>query len=240
MVYSDTTTKQGLVQDCEMIVFGAYGDISGNADRLFDFTARMNRATDKITGLILSVDNKWQFDDTTYTDFPIGSTALVIGQSDYTLDVTHLIIEAVTILDSSNNSVVIYPIDIQDPSMVQYLQQPATPATGQPTRYDKKGGSLVLYPAPNYNKTLGLTVHYKRPSSYFAHTDTTKVPGIPSVYHRYISMEASLDYAISKRLPIKNDLAVSVKDITDMVQEHYQKRSKDEAKFIGAVTRSSR
>lgn len=240
MVFSDTTTKQGLIQDCEQLIFGNYGDITGNANRLYDFTARINRALDKVSGKIMSVDGRWQYDDTNYTDFPIGTTDLIANQADYTLSVTHLIIEKVVILDPSGNSLVIYPIDIQDPSIIQYLQQPPTPVTGQPIKYDKKGNSLILYPTPNYSSTGGLTVHFKRGPSYFAYTDTTKTPGIPSIYHRYISLEASLDYAISKQLPMKNDLAVLVGDQEDMVQEHYQKRSKDEPKFIRGLGTSSR
>lgn len=240
MVFSDTTTKQGLLQDCEQLVFGNYGDISNNSDRLYDFTARMNRSLDKVASKIMQVDGRWQWDDTNYTDFPVGSTDIISGQADYTLDVTHLIIEKVTILDSSGSSYVIYPIDIQDPVMFQYLQQPPTQATGQPTYYDKKGNSIILYPTPNYNATAGLTVHYKRPASYFAHTDTTKAPGIPSIFHRYVSLDASLDYAISKGLSVKNDIATLHADIENIIQEHYQKRSKDEPKFIRAINYSSR
>jgi hypothetical protein len=238
--FSDTAQKQGLVQDCEQLVFSNYGDITNYPDRLYDFTARMNRSLDKVASKIMQVDGRWQWDDTNYTDFPIGVTNIVNGQADYTLDVTHLIIEKVTILDSTGNSYIIYPIDIQDPVMAQYLQTPVIPPTGQPTYYDKKGGSIVLFPTPNYDATAGLTVHYKRPASYFTYTDTIKTPGIPSIFHRYVSLDASLDYAVSKRLSVKDDLAVLHKDMEDMIQEHYQKRSKDEPKFIRAINYSSR
>lgn len=240
MVFSDTLTKQGLVQDCEQLIFGNYGDISGNANRLYDFTARMNRALDKSAGLIMSVDGRWQYDDTNYTDFPIGSTTITSGQADYTLSTTHLIIEKVVILDPSGNSIILKPIDIQDPVAAVYLQQPLVPTTGQPIFYDKQGNSLILYPTPNYTYGNGLIVHYKRGPSYFTYTDSTKVPGIPSPYHRLISMTASLDYAVSKGLASKNDLAVLVKDMEEMIMEHYQKRSKDEAKFVTPIISSSR
>lgn len=240
MVFSDTSTKLGLVQDCEMNIFNNYGDISSNSNRLYDFTARMNRSLDKVAGLIMSVDNKWQYDDSNYTDFPIGRTDLVANQADYTMSVNFLIIEKVLILDPAGNSTIIYPIDITDPSMSWYLQQPASPGVGQPFRYDKTGNSIVLYPTPNYSATAGLIVHYKRPPSYFAYTDTTKTPGIPSIYHRYVSLDASLDYAISKNMAIKNDLAVLVKNMEDAIMEHYDKRPKDEQKIIRPVYSNSR
>lgn len=240
MVFSDTTTKQGLIQDCEQLVFGSYGTISGDANLLYNFTAKMNRSLDKVAGKILSVDGRWQFDDTNYTDFPIGSTNMVSGQGDYTLDVTHLIIEKVLIKDSAGNKHIIEPADITDPIVESYLEETTTAQTGQPIVYDKKGNSIVLYPTPNYNSTNGLIVHFKRPPSYFAYTDTTKTPGIPSIYHRYVSLDASIDYAVSKSLPVKNDWVTLLKEIEDMIMEHYQKRSKDESKFITPINYSSR
>jgi hypothetical protein len=240
MVYSDTSTKLGLVQDCEMNVFGNYGDISGNANRLYDFTARMNRSLDKVASKIMAVDGRWQWDDSNYTDFPIGQTDLVNGQADYTMSVDFLVIEKVQILDSEDNLVTLQPLDITDPISQQYLDAAATVTDSTPIYYDKKGSSLVLYPTVNYSKTNGLIVHHKRPPSYFAHTDTTKIPGIPSIFHRYVSLDASLDYAISHSMPVKNDLAVLVQTMEVQIEEHYQKRSKDEVRVARPRVNQSR
>jgi len=239
MVFSDTSTKLGIIQDCEQLVFGNYADISGNSERLYDFTARVNRAYDKIATLIMSVDGRWQFDDTNYTDFPIGSTALVSGQQDYSMDIEFMDVVKVIILDSAGNKVLLTPIDINDPLGRMYLTDMTT-GGGTPRFYDKTGRSLLLYPIPNYAIASGLTVHYRRKPSYFAYTDTTKAVGIPAIFHRYLSLEASKDYAVSKSLATKNDLAVLVKDMETSIEQFYSQRSKDEQKIIRTVTRSSR
>lgn len=239
MVFSDTSTKLGLIQDCEQLVFGNYADISGNANRLYDFTARLNRSYDKLATRIMGVDGRWQFDDTNYTDLPIGTTDLVSGQQDYSMDVEFMDVEKVQILDSAGNKKVLYPFDITDPLARPFLEQRAG-VGGIPTWYDKSGNSVFLYATPNYNSTGGLTVHYRRKPSYFAYTDTTKAVGVPAVFHRYLSLDASLDYAVSKQLAFKNDLAERLKEMEAQIDDFYSKRSKDEPKFIRRVYRSSR
>jgi hypothetical protein len=239
MTFNDTSTKLGLIQDCEMNLFGNYADISGSTNRLYDFTARINRAYDKVANLIMSSDGKWEWDDTNHTELPIGTTDLVSGQQNYTLDVEYITVSKVIIYDSAGNKHVLQPIDRTDPGAATYLTDPLT-ITGQPIWYDKMGVSLRLYPIPNYDYTGGLEVYFQRKASYFAYTDTTKNPGIPSIFHRLLSLEASLDYAISKQMPQKNDLAVQVKEMEDQIVEFYSKRSKDEAKYIYPAFRSSR
>lgn len=240
MVFSDTSTKLGLIQDCEQLLFGNYGEISSNTNRLYDFTARLNRSLDKAVSKILSVDGRWQFDDSNYTDLPIGSTDLVSGQSDYTLSVAHLDIIKVLAKDSAGNLRVIVPIDENDPIGIRYLNETTTQEVGIPQFYDKKGSSIFLYPAPNYASSGGLVVHFQRGPSYFAYTDTTKTPGFASIFHRYVSLDAALDYAISKQLPQAANLATLVKDMEQEMQDFLSKRSKDEPKIIRTVIRSSR
>ncbi len=239
MVFSDTVNKLGLIQDCEMNIFGNYGDISSNPDRLYDFTARLNRAYDKLATKIMSCDGRWQFDDTNYTDLPIGSTNIVSGQQDYSLSVEHMDIVRVVLTDSSGNKSVLRPIDITDPQGRRYITDTTTTG-GIPTQYDKFGGTLMLIPTPNFNRTLGLTIYYRRKPSYFVYGDTTKPVGVPGTFHRYLSLEASLDYAISKRLDMKKDLADQVAAMEATILEFFSMRNKDENKFIGAVITSSR
>jgi hypothetical protein len=161
----------------------------------------------------------------------------VANQQDYTLDVEYLDVEKVTALDNAGNIMILDPIDINDSISRAYL---TATVGGTPTHYDKTGGSIMLYPKPNYAKTSGLTVYYRRKPSYFTYTDTTKAPGVPAIYHRFLSLDASLDYAISKQLSQKNDLAVKVKEMEDRITETHSKRSKDETKQIIGTFRSSR
>lgn len=187
----------------------------------------------------MSVDGRWQFDDTNYTDLPIGQTNIVSGQKDYTLDVEFLDIVKVVATDSAGNKYVLDPFDINDPTGTLYLEQLST-STGTPTHYDKTGPMLNLYPTPNYSYTNGLTVHYRRKPSYFAYMDTTKAVGVPATFHRYLSLEATRDYAISKQLTNKNDIDVQVKEMVDTLEGWYSARSKDESKYLRGTRRSTR
>jgi hypothetical protein len=239
MVFKDTSTKLGLIEDCEQLVFGNYGDISGSTERMYDFTARINRAYDKLATLLMSVDGRWQFDDTNYTDLPIGKTALTSGQQDYAFDIEHLDVEKVLALDEAGNKYILKPFDIHDPIATPFLTEVST-AGGIPQYYDKKGPSMFLYPTPNYTKANGLIVHYRRKPVYFVYTDTTEAVGVPAIFHRYLSLEASLDYAVSKMLPVKNDLNTRVKEMEESIKEWYSKRSRDESLFIRPAYRTSR
>lgn len=239
MVFNDIATKQGLIQYCETKVFSNYGDITGNANRLYDFTARLNRAYDKVATLIMQADGRWQWDDTNYTDLPRGRRNLVSGQQDYTLDVEHLLIAKVIVYDQSGTKRVIYPIDISDQGARPYLTDTTTTG-GSPTSYDKMGTSILLYPFPNYNYTNGLEVYYQRKPSYFTYEDTTKSAGIPAIFHPLLAMEACLDYAIDKQKNLKNDLAFQVKAMEEDLLAWYAKRARDEQKFISPVNYSSR
>lgn len=241
MQFSDTTNKTGLIQDCEMTVFSQYGAISGDSDRLLDFTARLNRAYDKVATLIMSADGRWQWDDNNYTtELPIGSTDLVDGQKDYTFAVEHLRIIKVIIKDEAGNSNFIKPIDIHEPEAKLMYEQTATEVEGIPVMYDKLADIIRLYPTPNYDYTGGLTVHYQRPPSYFVSTDTTKSAGIPSIFDRYLSIAASADYAISRQLTNKNDLFNLSQRMEQDILDWYSKRSKDEQLTLRAKIRSSK
>lgn len=240
MIYSDITlATDGLIQDCEMSVFGNYGDITNSTDRKAEFNARINRAYDKAATLIMSADGRWQWDDTNYTTLPIGSTNLVSGQMDYGMDVEHLEVLKVVALTSSGVKKELTPYSITD-SMGTIEAENITTNGGIPTWYRKTGSSFVLYPTPNYDYTGGLIVYFQRKPSYFATTDTTKSPGIPYMYHRFLSLDASVDYALWKQLPIKNDADVKLKEMQDSLIDFYSKRSKDEPKFVRPIHRSSR
>lgn len=233
MQFSDTSTKNGLIQECEDLVFGNYGDISSNSDRLYQFTRLINEALNRVTSLILKSDGRWQFDDNNNTDFPIGTTSLVTTagseQQDYALDVTHLKILGVEVKNSDGDFYGLTPIDqvdIMDNSVTNFLSTP-----GKPQYYDKLGNSIFLYPPPlaaDVTASGGLKVRFQRPPSYFVYTDTTKVPGFNSLYHRLVALIASRDYAISKSMKVAKGISELATQAEEALIEDYTLRNKDE------------
>jgi len=232
--FSDTSSsKNGLIQECEFNVFGNYGTISGNADLLATFTRNLNNALNTVATLIMSSDGRWQWDDNNNTDFPIATTNLVttVGseQQDYAFDVEFLRVLRVEVKDVNGNWVLLSPIDqadIYNQSLTDFLK-----TAGLPQYYDKIGNSIFLYPKPLgtlVTATLGLKVYFQRPPSYFVIGDTTKVPGINSLFHRLLALYASWDYASLKTMANANALAEKVVIEKDALAEWYLLRNKDE------------
>ena len=229
-----------------MKLFGdnGYGQISGNTNRLYQFTARINRRQDRFIQLAFEADGRWQYDDTNNTDFPVATTNLVANQIDYAFGVDMMEIEKVAVLSSATNGIynIIYPIDISvtNPVTIAYVEN-NTNNVGVPTAYDKMANSIILQPTPTYSATNGIKVYFKRGANYFVYTDTTKVPGFAGILHEYLSAGASLDYAVDRNMVTQiNTLAPKVLAMEDAITSFFSKRSRDEQKIIKPVVKSSR
>jgi hypothetical protein len=181
----------------------------------------------------MTADGRWEFDDSNSSDYPIGTTDLgvIVGseQQSYTFDVTMLRIFRVEIMDNTGAWHKLTPIDqsdIYDQSLTDFLKTP-----GLPTYYDKQSDAIFLYPKPlgtSVTALQGLKVWFERPPSYFGIGDTTKVPGINSMYHRLVATIASRDYALFKQLSVAKGLSDLVQLGEDSLVENYVLRSKDE------------
>lgn len=231
MQFSNTTTQDGLIQDCEFVAFGdnGFGQVANNSNRLKAFTGLINRAMDKVTTLILSSDGRWEFDDTNYTDLPIGVATLVNGQQDYSLSVTHLRVLRVEIMDQNGDYYKIDPFDLQDitrQGMTEFMN-----GAGSPRFYDIQGGSIFLYPKPQTGYVTflaGIKIYFQRDSTYFTTADTTKEPGFAQMFHRLVSRWATYDYALARQLPIKKDLRDEITVLEQQLTDFYATRDPDD------------
>ena len=201
-----------------------------------DLLRRLNTAYEEVVALILGVDGLWQFDDTNYTDFPIGTTTLVNSQQDYTFAATHLEIEGVSVLDKDGIWKKLRPIDDKQLSVDPIEFQKTD---GLPTYYDKQGRSILLYPAPDNGVSVtlasGLKVFFKRTADLFTQTQVdaaSKEPGFASPFHVILAYKAALPYAQSykkDRVPmIINEINRLEKGIT----KHYGRREQDRRKIM--------
>lgn len=231
MVYNDTTNKLGIIQKCETTLFGddGYGQITGNANRLYQFAERINRAQDRLVFLLMTADGRWQYDDTNYTDYGIATTNIVSGQKDYTFNVSHLEIEKVLIYQGASvtSYKLIDPIDQNDPDATGYLENIST-NVGLPIRYDKRANSIFLDPTPNYNSTAGLKIYFKRGPSYFLYSDTTTVPGFASIFHGFLAIHASAHYALDRTMKNAGNLFELLAKEEKAIKEFYSQRNNDE------------
>lgn len=227
MTFSNTTNKDGVLQDCEFWLFASnYGQITNDTNLLNTFTSLSNRALDSVVTTIFESDDRWNFDDTTYTDYPIATTNLVTSQRDYVLSVSHLKVTRVEIKDNDGNWYKLNPIDLVDIGQArdEFMEQ-----DGTPRYYDKTANSVFLYPASDYDSEGGLRVYYQREPNYFLSTDTTKEPGFATILHRLIPLKACYDFAIANNLTDK--ITTLNNEITRKeleLKKFYGRRNKDE------------
>ena len=237
LTFNDTTTYRGIIQLIERELSFPRAHISGNTNRLLDFTAEVNLAWDNYLAIALTASGKWQFDDSNHTDHPIIKTNLISGRNDYpftTDENSNLILDIyrVAILESATDTdyVEINPIDQQSEKHNDLLTEVSS--SSAPYEYDKTGNTIFLSPTPNYNATNGLKVYINREASYFTTSDTTKKPGCPGLHHKYFALRPSLEYA--RRLSLKsfNRLAEEVMKMEEEIKVYYSKRAKDEKNIM--------
>lgn len=245
--FNKTDTLNGLVQGFEKEIGADIGYISGNTNRLKEFTAGVNQAFDDYVYLALKSSGKWQFDDSNQTDYPIIYANIVSGQQDYTFltdESGNLVLDIfkVSILNSATDTVYheLEPIDQQ--ATGQGYDEPwvESGVTGAPTGYDKTANGIIFDVTPNYNATNGLKVAINREASYFTYTDTTKKPGVPGLHHRYFYLKPALDYARRNNLANYNLIREEVvsfegdeeKGIIGSIERYFGRRARDERKII--------
>jgi hypothetical protein len=191
MVFNDSTTSQGIVQDTDFLC-----GTDRNTYPLAQIVRSSNRAMDKATAIIFKSNARFQWGDDNNTNLSVAQTDLMTGQNDYSLTVEQLVIEKIRIKDNGGGWITLKKLDITDPDMERLML--GTPANGTPVGYDLKDNSIIFYPTPNYTSALGVEIFTQRPSSYFTASDTTKAPGFASIFHRYVSLNNKFDYEFAK------------------------------------------
>lgn len=240
MQFSNTTDKSGILQDCEIGLFGdeGYGQITGDTNRLLQFTNRANRALDRLVYLAMTADERWEYDDNNYTDLPIAVTSLVSSQRDYQFALEHLEVEKVLIMRADGTWITLKPLS-ETPNQNTYYEN-NTGNTGTPTRYEKRGSTIFLDVVPNYSMTNGLKVYFTRGASYFASTDTTKVAGFASPFHKFIPLHMKAGYAIDRSMPIAKNLYDLLQTEEVAIRDFYSNRKKDEKPKLQIMYQNNR
>lgn len=258
MDFSDTSTKQGLVQDCDFLVTS-----DSTSYPLANKAASANRYLDEAVSIILASDGRWQWDDTNNTSEPIALGDLVANQQAYgitstiwsvggaadaALTTSLLTLNRVELKDEAGNWILLLPFDQKDltPPLNQiptgtlsagasltgttYSLTDLMKTPGTPIYYDKIGNSLYLYPKPSYSQADSLKLYFQRKSSYFASSDTTKRAGIAQHLHRFFSLGMAYDYAVAKMLNTNKitSLLNELNNYRAKIKEFYSIRKKDE------------
>lgn len=207
------------------------GYITDDATRKAQFTGRINLALDRALHLILKADGRWQFDDSNHTTYPILTGNLVAGQRDYSFTAdsdSNLILEIDRVFARVSTSDPYYelqPVDAQsDPEAKIYGYTDGQNTQGSPYTYDKTSTGIFLDPIPDANVTNGLKLYVSREGSYFSTSDTTKTPGFSGLYHDFIPLFASYDYAKANRLDVQETLKRDLLEMEKALSEAYARR----------------
>lgn len=242
--FSSTTNKNGIIQLIERNLGFTDGAISGDATLLAQFTGDVNLALDKVFSMIFEVGGTWQFDDSNQTDYPIIYTSLNSGQRDYsfTTDANgNLILDIykVSVANSSGVFTDIFPVDVES-KQAPVSYDDGLNVGGIPNTYDKLANGIFLDPIPNYTYANGLKVYINREGSYFTVADTTKKAGFKGLYHEYLALRPSFQYAYRKSLPVATKLESEMFKMEQAIMDAYKSQSHDEQKFIRPIKKSSR
>lgn len=196
-----------------------------------DMLILINNAYERVAGLVLKADDRWQWDDSNQQDLPIATTNITANQKDYTLASTHLTIDRVEVQDSNGTWRELNQIDQQQLkrgsqiSLSQYLA-----GSGSPLEYDIVGSSIFLYPTPSTSVTSGLKVYFTRGPVLFTSSDLstgTATPGFNSLFHDIIPLWVAYDFAISNGSNKAAALLQEIQRKEDELYRFYGQRNHD-------------
>lgn len=238
--FSDSVNKTGLYE-----LFQDLTKTNTTSYPIAKFTRDANNAFAEFIMLAIMAAQKWEFDDTNQTDYPIATMNITSGQGDYPFTTDNsttpnqiLDISRIELSDANGNWKVLEPFDQMDES--QALTQLAK-TTGIPRRYGKLANGIWLDPIPNFTLANAMKIYFGRTGVYFLSTDTTKKAGIPDHFHEYLAYRPAALYCEANLPSLAAGYFNFVNDIEQVkIPKWYFFRNKDERKNMKVKTESSR
>lgn len=222
MQFNPTDKSVSLVGDIDFLLFGDSATLNTDYS-LADRTRNMNVAWDEAVAELYKADPNHLWDDTTNTDFPIATTALVSGLDHYTMLDASLVVHRVRIKDTNGAWVTLVP------RLRREITDSELNSTGVPSKYYKLAEAIFPISVPNYGAAGGVELTFQRGGNHFVVADTTKSPGFNSQFHQILSIKAAKRYAIANGMSEKvNSLTEMENETNQKMVEHYQLRSPDE------------
>jgi len=241
MVYSATTTKDGILQMIEQTTGQGDASITGNVTQFAYFNNLINQWYRTLAYYAWKVDGNWKFDDANQTTLNTATTDLVDGQRDYTLSVTAMKIRQVEVMGTSGKYYTLQYMSERD-FRLKYEKEQETASV--PSNYRLVGNSVILYPAPKASDvtiTSGLRLTLDRDVVPFLVSDTTKVPGIAVHFHSVLyygpCFEWSTVKGISNVSTLCNRMLGNFSGLIEMFTDFYSRRNQDEVPVLSPVRR---
>ncbi len=231
-VYNTGSTENSLIHEAWDLV-----DADITSYPLARVFRRFNFALEKLVGIAINTDGVFEYDDTNYTNLPVGTGTLVEGQESYSFSSEYLKIKRVKVKDTDLQWRLLTQIDQSDLqaqglTIEEYfgLDSSGNAKKGFPTYYDILGDTIRLYPAPTSTSVTlaaGLKIDFVRTADLFTVADTTQEPGLPSMFHYLLPTWAALKYAQSYKKDRVNDLRIEWETGVKDFIKHFPKRNPD-------------
>lgn len=240
--FNDTTNRNGIIQHIEKNIGFNRNEISGNTNRLADFTADVNLAYGELLAFIFNVGGTWQWDDSNHTDYPIITTDLTSGQQDYSFtndENGNLILDIFKVLVKDVNGVYqeAIPVDRQSEADTEDF---SNNISGDSLYYDKTANGIFFKNVPNATRSAGIQLLVSREAVSFTTSDTTKKPGVDGRIHEYFALHPAYRYARTKGLPQTELLKRDLDNMMELTKKIYARRERDVRRRLVPNRESSR
>lgn len=249
MEFSNTTSKNGIIQNIESLCNLSDGGITGNTTLFYKITGYVNNAYNKVALAMLQADKRWKWDDFNNTDFPRGAATLVSGQKDYTLPAatasgnaaTLLGIHKIAVLDANSTpqEIVLKLTDRPEASLNNQYS-----SSGRPVVYKLVGNSVKMWPAPDAGISVtlasGLIVYFGRTPAQYTSSSTSVQPGFNGAYHELLQLDASAQYLLPTNAKLAGSYLVLYKNMLNELLDTLPNMNDDSQNKITMRRRSSR
>lgn len=226
MQFSDTSTKQGLLEDITFLLGVDTGKYS-TADR----TRNINERNKLVWQMIFESYGGAKFMDdnvsNTTTGVPYADQTVTSGTGLYAQPSGALTIEGVQLKTTSASP--FQPLaPLTHEEFMALGGDGHFSSNGIPTHYMWQGDVLRLLPTPNFTLASALRVHFGQGMTAFVAADTTATPGFASIFHRMLSIGAALDYALARGMSDKVAILSNLwNDYEARLRAFYSKRWMD-------------
>jgi hypothetical protein len=223
MQFSDTTNKQGLLQDCEFWTGFGDGVITGDATLKATFTRLMNVKNAEVQAeLQLLTGSSAGFEDTNYSDEQFSFFDIENGEHahQFLTDADGNTISDITgvLILPSATSTEFVKLDklTADTPKAEFVMSPNPSNVGIPSAYLEKNNTIYFDTVPNYEKAAGGKLFYRLVPSYFVPGDTTKKPGFAEGYHSILSVGGSLKWLLVNKPEATLLITAATRELADL------------------------
>ncbi len=217
MLFNPTDKSNSIIADIDFLLFGD-GSTLNTEYSLADRTRNINISLDEVVTELFKADPNFMWDDTTNPDFPIAT--IETDKDHVTLPDESLVIHRVRIKVNGE-------LQTLAPTTRRELSDSELNASGTPSKYYKIDNAI--FPIPLADSSFEYELEFQRGANHFSTTDTDVKPGFNSQFHQFLSIGASIRYALANGMKEKASFLMSEKErVRAMIQDHYARRSPDD------------